>query len=138
VPDLPGWALALVVAIAVYIAFIAALVVSGRRAMAREAALFIPNLIGLFRGLVADPSVPWHAKVVLALGLTYLAMPIDLVPDMIPVVGHLDDAIVAALVLGYVVRVSGRDTVERHWRGDPAVIRRLLRSEAKEQDGRAP
>ncbi len=124
--ELPGWALLLFAALVLYAAFVGTLIVTGRRALAREVALFIPNLIGLFRGLLSDPLVPWHAKAVLALGLAYLAMPIDLVPDMIPIAGQLDDAIVAALVLGYVVRVSGRTTVEGHWHGDPAIIQRLL------------
>jgi uncharacterized membrane protein YkvA (DUF1232 family) len=127
VPDLPGWAYGLVVVILLYAAFLLVLIATGRRGAALEAALFLPNLIRLFRGLLGDPEVPWHAKAALGGGLVYLASPIDLVPDFIPVAGHLDDAIVAALILGYVVRVSGRPAVERHWRGDPAILRRLLR-----------
>lgn len=124
--DLPGWAVALLVVVALYVALVALLVATGRRAVAREAALLIPNLARLFHGLLRDPAVPWHAKVALALGLAYLATPIDLVPDFIPVAGQIDDAIVASLVLGYVLRASGSLVVERHWHGDPRVLRRLL------------
>lgn len=127
-PELPAWAYALAVAVVVYAALVLLLVASGRRALAREAALVLPNLIRLFHGLLRDPAVPWHAKAVLAAGIAYLAFPIDLVPDFVPVAGTLDDAIVAALVLGYVGRVSGREAILRHWRGDPQVIRRLLRA----------
>lgn len=123
----PAWAVGILVALGLYALLVVALVAAGRGSFAREAALLIPNLVALFHGLLRDPGVPWHAKVVLALGIGYLAMPIDLVPDFVPVAGALDDAVVAALVLGYVVRVSGRDAVERHWRGDPRVVARLLR-----------
>ena len=125
--DLPWWAVALISVLAAYAVLILALVIVGRRWLAREAAMLLPNLIRLFHGLLGDPSVPWHAKVALGVGLAYLAMPIDLIPDFIPVAGGFDDAIVAALVLGYVVRVSGRAAVERHWRGDPRIIARLAR-----------
>jgi uncharacterized membrane protein YkvA (DUF1232 family) len=54
-------------------------------------------------------------------------MPLDLIPDFIPVAGGFDDAIVAALVLAYVVRATGRSAVERHWHGDPRIIGRLIR-----------
>lgn len=89
--------------------------------------MVIPNVLLLFRGLLGDPQVPWHAKAVLGAGVAYLAFPIDIVPDFIPVLGQADDAVVAALVLGYVARAAGRDAIVRHWRGDPTLIRRLLR-----------
>lgn len=124
--DLPPWAVLLPLVLAAYVLLVAALVTTGRRAAAREAALLIPNLVRLFHGLLRDPGVPWHAKAVLALGLGYFAVPIDLVPDFIPVAGALDDAIVASLVLAYVVRVAGPTVVERHWHGDPRVLRHLV------------
>ncbi|WP_230425535.1 YkvA family protein [Streptomyces radicis] len=67
-------------------------------------------------------------RVRLWLLLAYLAMPIDLVPDFIPVLGQADDAIVAALVLRSVVRAAGEEALERHWPGTAdglAVVRRL-------------
>ncbi|MEK7861374.1 MAG: DUF1232 domain-containing protein, partial [Chloroflexota bacterium] len=99
----------------------------GHRLLARELALLVPNLFRLFRGLLGDPRVPWHAKAVLGLGLLWIASPIDLIPEFVPIVGPLDDAIVAAVVLGYVVRVAGREVVREHWPGDPTVLARLVR-----------
>jgi uncharacterized membrane protein YkvA (DUF1232 family) len=67
-------------------------------------------------------------RVRLWLLLGYLAMPIDLVPDVIPVIGYADDAIVVALVLRSVVRRAGPDAVVRHWPGTPdglAAVQRL-------------
>jgi uncharacterized membrane protein YkvA (DUF1232 family) len=127
VGDLPWWATALLVVLGIYALVLVALIALGRRWLAREAALLLPNLIRLFHGLLGDPAVPWHAKLALGAGIAYLAMPLDLIPDFIPVAGQLDDAVVAALVLAYVVRASGRPTVERHWRGDPRIIGRLIR-----------
>lgn len=118
--------MALLILVAIYALLVVALVVAGRRALAREAAMLLPNLIALFHGLLRDPDVPARAKVALWLGIAYLSVPIDLVPDFIPIAGGLDDAVVAALVLGYVVRASGRAAVERHWRGDPRIIARLM------------
>ncbi len=124
---LDGVALALAIVVATYLVFVLALVLAGRAPLARELALLVPNLALLFRGLLADPRVPRRAKVALAVGAAYLAMPIDLVPDFIPVVGSLDDAIVMALILRYVLRSAGRSTVVEHWRGDPATLARILR-----------
>jgi len=110
----------------VWLALVLLLVVLGRRALARELATLIPNLTRLFAGLVRDPRVPRRAKVVLGVAALYLAMPIDLVPDFIPVAGQLDDAIVAAVALRYVVRVSPPNIVAEHWPGDPATLHRIL------------
>jgi len=119
--------LAIVAVVAlVWLALVLLLVALGRRALARELATLIPNLTRLFAGLVRDPRVPRRAKVVLGVAALYLAMPIDLVPDFIPVVGQLDDAIVAAVALRYVVRVSPPDIVAEHWPGDPATLHRIL------------
>lgn len=124
--ELPGWAYALLIVLGLYVVLVGVLVVTGRGALAREAALLLPNLVRLFRGLLGDAAVPWHAKAALAIGIVWLASPIDLVPEFIPVAGPLDDAIVAGLVLAYVARVSGRDPIERHWRGDPRILRHFL------------
>ena len=114
------------IALVVWIGLIIVLIVLGRRALARELATLVPNLARLFAGLVRDPRVPLRAKVVLGATALYLAMPIDLVPDFIPIVGSLDDAIVAAFALRFVVRASSPEIVAEHWPGDPATLRRIL------------
>ncbi len=101
----------------IYAAFVLALVVAGRRSDARALAGFIPDCIVLFRRLLADPRVSgWRRAAVIAL-VAYLAMPIDLVPDFIPVAGQLDDAIVVALVLRVVLRAGGPELLREHWPG---------------------
>jgi uncharacterized membrane protein YkvA (DUF1232 family) len=57
--------------------------------------------------------------------LTYLAIPIDLIPDFIPVLGYADDIIVIAYVLRSIVRISGPEALENHWRGSPEGLRLL-------------
>jgi uncharacterized membrane protein YkvA (DUF1232 family) len=59
--------------------------------------------------------------------VVWLISPIDLLPEFLPVLGPLDDAVVAALVLRYLVRRAGPDVVRRHWRGDPATLDAILR-----------
>ena len=110
----------------VWIVLVLALVLLGRRALARELALLVPNLTRLFAGLIRDPRVPLRAKLVLGVTVLYLAMPIDLVPDFVPIAGSLDDAIVAAFALRYVVGACSPEIVGEHWAGDPAMLRRIL------------
>jgi len=117
----------LAVATGVYVVAIAALFLVGRRTAAREVATLLPNLLRLFKGLVSDPRVPRRSKALLFLGAAWVASPIDLIPEFIPVLGPLDDAVVAALILRHLLRTAGRDLVVEHWHGDPATLGRLLR-----------
>jgi len=111
---------------AVYIAAVAALYLAGRRSAAREVATLLPNLLALFRRLVRDPRVPRGSRLLLLFGAAWVASPIDLIPEFIPLLGPLDDAVVAALILRHVLRSAGEDVVAEHWRGDPATLARLL------------
>ena len=107
--------LGLGITIVIYAAFVVALLVAGRRGDARALAAFIPDCIVLFRRLLTAPRVSgWRSWTVAAL-IAYLAMPIDLVPDFIPVAGQLDDAIVVAFVLRTVLRDGGPDLLREHW-----------------------
>jgi len=76
--------------------------------------------------LLADSRVPRRGKFVLIALFVYLAMPFDLVPDFIPVVGQLDDAILVAAVVAYVARTAGREVVEDLWTGSDRGLRVIL------------
>ena len=105
-----------------------ALYISGRRDAARALATFLPDSLVLVRRLLADPTLPRSRKLALIALLAYLALPIDLVPDFLPVVGQLDDAILAALTLRYVLRGASAARLAELWPGPPeglAVITRL-------------
>ena len=117
-------------AVAVWLALVLGLILVGRRTAARELAKLLPNLLSLFRGLIRDPRVPRRSKLLLVVAAVWIASPIDLIPEFIPFLGPLDDAVVAALVLRHVLRRAGPDVVADHWRGDPATLQRLLRISA--------
>jgi uncharacterized membrane protein YkvA (DUF1232 family) len=115
------------VALALYSAFVLALILVGRKGVARAVARFVPDCIVLFRGLVADPRVPRRKKLILAALIPYLLLPFDLVPDFIPVAGYLDDAVIVALVLRHVLRGSDRELIEAHWPGPQESLTLILR-----------
>lgn len=118
---------ALAIVVGVWVVLIGALLLAGRGGTARQVATFLPNLIVLFRGLWRDPRVPRGSKILLGFGLVWLASPIDLIPEFVPVIGPLDDAIVAALILRSVARRVGKSVMAEHWRGDPAILDTFFR-----------
>ena len=93
----------------------------------RDALRLLPDLLGLLRRLTADRTLPRGIRVRLVLLLVYLASPIDLVPDFLPVIGYADDAIIVALVLRSVIRKAGSGPLERHWPGTPAGLALIQR-----------
>jgi uncharacterized membrane protein YkvA (DUF1232 family) len=101
-----------------WVALIAALVIARPRGgLLREALRLLPDLLRLLPRLAADPSLPRGVRIGLALLLAYLASPVDLVPDFIPVLGYADDAIIVAAVLRWVVRRAGVQAIRRRWPG---------------------
>ncbi|MEV0796220.1 YkvA family protein [Kribbella sp. NPDC050281] len=96
----------------------------------RDALRLLPDLVRLLRRLAADPTLPRGVRVRLWLLLAYLALPFDLVPDFIPVIGYADDAVIVAFALRSVTRRAGSEALDRHWPGSPdglAAVRRLAR-----------
>ena len=89
----------------------------------RDAVRLVPDLLRLLKRLAGDKTLPRGIRVRLWLLLGYLAMPIDLVPDFIPVLGYADDVVVVAIVLRSVVRAAGPEALERHWPGTPEGLR---------------
>jgi uncharacterized membrane protein YkvA (DUF1232 family) len=89
----------------------------------RDAVRLVPDVLRLLKRLTADPSLPRGVRLRVVLVLGYLAMPIDLVPDFIPVLGYADDVVVVAIVLRSVVRAAGPEPLDRHWPGTPEGLR---------------
>ncbi len=107
--------------------------VAGRRAgeptRLRDVLRLLPDVVRLVRRLAGDSSLPRGVRWRLWLLLGYLALPLDLVPDFIPVAGYADDVLVTVWVLRSVVRAAGPEALERHWPGtEPglAAVRRLV------------
>ena len=86
----------------------------------------MPDCLVLFKRLLWDPRVPRRRKLLVGMAIAYLAMPLDLIPDFIPVLGQIDDAIVVMLLLRHFVRASGSELVEEHWPGRPGALKTLL------------
>ncbi|RZT17450.1 uncharacterized membrane protein YkvA (DUF1232 family) [Kribbella sp. VKM Ac-2569] len=104
----------------VWLALVIALViVRPRGGLLREALRVLPDVLRLLRRLAADKSLPRGVRVRLGLLMVYLAFPIDLIPDFIPVLGYADDAIIVTAVLRSVVRHAGIEAVRAHWPGTP-------------------
>ena len=127
--------LSFAVVAAVYVVFVGALYLMGRRTAARELVTLLPNLLRLFRGLIRDPRVPRRSKALLLVGAAWVASPIDLIPEFIPVLGPLDDAVVAALILRHLLRTAGREVISEHWQGDPGTLDRLVRLSGMRGEG---
>ncbi len=85
----------------------------------------LPDIVRLIRRLAVDPQVPRGVRVRLWLLLGYLLIPIDLIPDFVPVVGYADDAILVNLVLRSVIRRAGPESLTRHWPGTAEGLRTI-------------
>lgn len=103
--------------LAAYLLVVLALVVAGRRTDARALAGFVPDCVILFSRLLRDPRVPRRSKILVAALIPYLALPIDLIPDFIPVAGQADDAILVALVLRVLVKRTDAVVLRELWPG---------------------
>lgn len=112
-----------------WVVLILALVLASRRyerPALGEVLRLLPDLLRLLRRLAADVSLPRGTRVWLVLLFVYLAIPIDLIPDFIPVIGYADDAIIVALMLRMVARRAGPQALSQHWPGSPTGLRAIL------------
>jgi uncharacterized membrane protein YkvA (DUF1232 family) len=94
----------------------------------RDMMRLLPDVLRLVKRLAGDRTLPSGVRLRLALLLAYLALPIDLIPDFIPVLGYADDAIIVAFVLRSTARRAGDDALAKHWPGTPeglSAVRRL-------------
>ena len=96
------------------------------RQLVKDAVLVLPNLVKLVGRLLKDPRVPRRSKVTLGLAAVYVASPIDLIPEVIPVIGWADDIIFVLLAIDSLIERAGPEVVEEHWDG-PGDILSLIR-----------
>lgn len=111
----------------VYAAFMVVLAIGARQWDVRVLARLVPYCAVLFKRLLTDRRVSKRWKLISGLALVYLALPFDLVPDFIPLLGQLDDAILVALVLRGLLRSAGPRLLREHWPGPPALLAPLER-----------
>jgi uncharacterized membrane protein YkvA (DUF1232 family) len=94
---------------------------------ARDLLALVPETLRLIRRLIADPSVPADVRIVLVGLLLWLISPIDLIPDFIPVIGPIDDIVVAVAAIRYARRRIGSEELRRRWTGSDASFSMLVR-----------
>lgn len=93
----------------------------------KEALRLLPDVVRLLQRLATDLTLPRAVRIRLALLFAYLAFPLDLVPDFIPVLGYSDDAIIVAAVLRSVVRTVGLGPLHQHWPGTQEGLAAVVR-----------
>ncbi|MFP3880969.1 MAG: YkvA family protein [Actinomycetota bacterium] len=97
----------------------------GRQLM-QDAVLMMPNLVKLVARLLKDPRVPRRAKITLGIAAAYVASPVDLIPEMIPVIGWADDVLIVMFALDALIHRAGDEVVEELWDG-PGDLLALVR-----------
>jgi len=138
-----NWLIGLGITLAVIVASWGLLMLLAKRlppGVLRDLAAFIPDCVTTVRRLRKDPRVPRRAKIAVIVAGLWVASPIDLIPEFIPVIGPLDDIVVVALALRYAGRQVPRDVLMAAWPGEPRVLQRLLgpsRPDAPAQSERA-
>ena len=98
---------------------------------ARELIRLVPDVVRLLRAIAGDSSAPLDVRIVLVGFGLWIISPIDLIPEFIPVLGPLDDVVVAVAALRYTRRRLGTADLECRWRGTPegfAVLARVMGS----------
>jgi uncharacterized membrane protein YkvA (DUF1232 family) len=136
--EVPFWPWGILfIALGLYIVGVAALIAAGRREDARALAGFIPDCAILVGRLARDHRISRTRRAILFGVLGYLAVPIDLVPDFLPGIGQLDDAVVLGLALRLIVRGGGRKLVREAWPGPEASLTLVLRAAGLDANGAA-
>lgn len=92
-----------------------------------DALRVLPDVLRLTARLARDASLPRRLRLRLWLLLAYLAVPVDLVPDFLPVIGYADDAVLVVWTLRSVARLAGAEALERHWPGTPEGLQTVIR-----------
>jgi uncharacterized membrane protein YkvA (DUF1232 family) len=130
------WGL-LLIAVGLYAVAVAAILAAGRREDARALAGFIPDCAVLVGRLARDRRISRPRRALLLCVLGYLALPIDLVPDFLPVAGQLDDAVLLALALRVLARGANAETIREAWPGPEASLNVVLSAAGLSGNGSA-
>jgi uncharacterized membrane protein YkvA (DUF1232 family) len=128
------WGL-LLICVGLYAIAVAAFLAAGRREDARAVAAFIPDCLILVGRLARDPRISPPRRAALWLVLAYLALPIDLIPDFIPIAGLTDDAVLLAVALRVLVRGADPAMIRAAWPGPEASLKLILRAAGMESNG---
>ncbi|MDQ1711490.1 MAG: hypothetical protein QOE45_940 [Frankiaceae bacterium] len=100
------------------------------KAIAREAAQFVPDVARLFRDVAKDPRVPKRVKYEVGAAAAYLVLPFDVIPDFIPGLGQLDDVAVIGWAVRRLLMGAGENVLREHWHGTDRGLELLLQAAA--------
>jgi uncharacterized membrane protein YkvA (DUF1232 family) len=87
------------------------------RGVLRSALMLIPNFLKLLFRLFKDSRVPLAEKALLIGAIAYVISPLDLIPDIVPFVGQVDDLYLIALVVLRMLTRTSDDVLRAHWDG---------------------
>lgn len=94
----------------------------------KQALMFIPNLVKLLYRLIQDEAVSSADKALIIATGAYVLSPWDFLPDLIPVLGQLDDLLLMALVLKRVLGRVDQEIIEKYWDGSEELLELLMKS----------
>ena len=123
------WIPLLLLGVGIVLSSWVALILLARRlppGLAKDLANFLPACATTLRRLRKDPRVPRSAKIAVAIAAVWVISPIDLIPELLPVIGPLDDVVVVALALRFAARRVPREAIEEAWPGERRLLDRLL------------
>lgn len=123
------WVRLVLIPVGVWVSSWVVLVLLARRlppGVLKNLAGLLPACATTIRRLRKDPRVPRRAKWAIVFAGLYVLSPIDLIPEFLPVIGPLDDAVVVALAFRYAARRVPREVLVEAWAGEPHVLERLL------------
>ena len=92
------------------------------RRLIAEVVLLLPNIVKLVTRLLRDPRVPRRAKITLGLAAAYTVSPIDLIPEVIPVLGWADDVLIVMFAIDSLIGRAGPEVVTEHWDGPGDIL----------------
>jgi uncharacterized membrane protein YkvA (DUF1232 family) len=97
----------------------------GKAGVLTEYLFLLPDLFILAYRLAMDDRVPAKKKIIAGAILTYLVLPIDIIPDFIPVIGHLDDLVLAVFGLNMILNEIDKQILVDHWSGEGNILELL-------------
>lgn len=92
------------------------------RSRLKNLLLIIPNLLLLCARLLTDSRVPTAERAMVAGAIVYAIVPFDLIPDMLPFIGQIDDVYLIALTLLRLMERTDPKIVREHWAGGGDVV----------------
>jgi uncharacterized membrane protein YkvA (DUF1232 family) len=95
---------------------------SAMKGRLRNFLMFLPNMVMLLGRLLKDARVPTAEKALFIAAIVYVISPLDLIPDIFPFIGQVDDLYVVALTLLRLVNRTDESVVRQHWSGGGDVV----------------